>query len=389
VLISGQLRTPAAAGQTVSLYQQLAGVGGAFVKIAQTHTDTHGLYEFANTEQNVQTNRSWFVNAAGGNTAASRTVFEPVSALVTVSASAVSGVTGQPVVFTGTVTPNHGGELVRLQQQTGSSAKWQTVGTALLGSGSQFSISHKFRLAGVRSVRVLFPGDVRNASGASGPITIIIQQRQIPGFTVLTSSPLIDYGQAQPVTITGVLDQAGSSNQPQANTPVTLWAQTAGHHQFSAIGDATTHNDGSYTFTPPAPTANTVYQVRTTVGGVRHTAPLLVGVSDAVTLLPSPSTTTAATAGRTVTFTGTVRPDKPGQKVYLQSTARDGAWHNVASSSIQPGGNFTFSWTFGKAGTYQFRGWVGDGQGNIGGASAPVTIQVSPATSAAGLPATS
>ena len=39
---------------------------------------------------------------------------------------------------------------------------------------------------------------------------------------------------------------------------------------------------------------------------------------------------------------------------------------------------FQFGWTFGKAGTYQFRARINGDRGNVGGASAPVTITVSP-----------
>ena len=47
---------------------------------------------------------------------------------------------------------------------------------------------------------------------------------------------------------------------------------------------------------------------------------------------------------------------------------------------------FQFGWTFGKAGTYQFRARItGDGV-NVGGASSPVAIQVPPLTNPSTLP---
>jgi hypothetical protein len=194
----------------------------------------------------------------------------------------------------------------------------------------------------------------------------------VPGFTIQSSDQLISYGQS--VTISGVRDQSSSSTTGEANTPVTLWARNAYQSQFTPIADTTTGSDGSYTFAPQVPSFNTVYQVRTTLAPRRHSAALFEGVQDVLTL--TPSSTTSEVGGR-VTFTGTVLPDKAGHVIYLQRLGADGNWHNEEVRFVTNASTFQFAWTFGKAGQYQFRARITGDRGNVGGASAPVTITVS------------
>ena len=72
--------------------------------------------------------------------------------------------------------------------------------------------------------------------------------------------------------------------------------------------------------------------------------------------------------------------------IYLQRLGADGNWHNEEVRFVTNASTFQFGWTFGKAGTYQFRARITGDRGNVGGASAPVTITVSPAVSTIGLP---
>ena len=99
----------------------------------------------------------------------------------------------------------------------------------------------------------------------------------------------------------------------------------------------------------------------------------------------TPSSTTSEIGG-SVTFTGTVLPDKAGHVIYLQRLGADGNWHSEEVRNVTNASTFQFGWTFGKSGTYEFRARIYGDRGNVGGASAPVTIQVSPATSTATLP---
>ncbi|MBV8947547.1 MAG: hypothetical protein JOZ95_19115, partial [Solirubrobacterales bacterium] len=224
VFIYGHLNVTPVAGQTIILYHHLAGSGLGYTKVGQTTTDSHGFYEFTRAENVVMTNRSWFVREAGIHQIHSRTVFERVAALVSLSASTSSAVTGQPVVFTGHVDPSHAGEPVVLQQET-ASGEWRDLKSGRLDRGSNYAITYRWRFAGDHTVRVLFGSDARNISGAANPVTVAVQQKQIPGFTINSSDQLISYGQS--VTISGVLDSAATS------TPVTLWARNAYQTQFT------------------------------------------------------------------------------------------------------------------------------------------------------------
>ena len=101
---------------------------------------------------------------------------------------------------------------------------------------------------------------------------------------------------------------------------------------------------------------------------------LFQGVQDVVQLFASSST---STVDGHITFTGTVSPDKGGHVIYLQKLGKDGDWHNVEARFVNNASTFQFGWTFGTAGTKEFRARITGGPVNIGAASAPVTIVVS------------
>ena len=374
VFIYGHLNVAPVARQKIILYRDLAGSWRGYTKVSQTTTDSHGFYEFTRAEDVVMTNRSWFVREAGVHQIHSRTLFERVAALVSLSASTSNAVTGQPVVFTGHVGPSHASEPVVLQQET-ASGDWRDLKSGRLDGGSNYSITYRWRFAGDHTVRVLSRGDLRNIGAVANPVTVAVQQQQMPGLTINSSDQLASYGQS--ATMSGVLDSA------PANTPVTLWARNAYQSRFIPIADATTGSGGSYTFAPQVPAYDTVYIVRTTLAPHRHSAALFEGVQDVLTL--TPSSTTSEIGGR-LTFPGTVLPDKAGHIVYLQRLGADGEWHNEEVQFVTNASAFAFGWTFGNAGTYQFRARITGDRANIGGASAPVSVQVSPATSTSSLP---
>jgi hypothetical protein len=366
VFIYGRLSVPPVAGQTIVLYHHLAGSGLGYTRVGVTTTDSRGYYEFTRAEDVVWTNRSWFVREAGIHQIHSRTVFERVAADVSMAASTTTAVTGQPVTFTGTVTPNHAFERVILQEQD-NAGNWRDLKSSRLDGGSNYAITYHWAFAGDHTVRVLFPSDDRNIAGTANPITVAVQQKQVPGFTINSSDQLISYGES--VTISGVL-----TNAP-VNTPVTLWARNAYQNHATPVADTTTGAGGSYMFAPQTPSYNTVYVVRTTLAPHRHSAASFEGVEDVLSMTPS---STTSQIGGHVTFTGTVLPDKAGHVIYLQRLGSDGNWHNEEIRLVTNASTFQFGWTFGKAGSFEFRARITDGGGNVGGASTPVTIQVAP-----------
>ncbi len=369
VLVYGQLNAPPVAGQTIILYHHVAGSHTGFTRIGRTTTDAHGFYSFARPDGLVQTNRAWFTRELGGQHMHSRTVYERVSALVSLTANTTNADTRQPIVFSGHVDPNHAFEFVYLQEQNGATDNWHTLKSARLAPGSNYSVAYSWRTPGARDVRVVFRGDLRNIRGESDPVTVTIQQHQVADFTINTSAPIIPEGSM--ATISGVLCQPGTTT-PEPSTSVTLWGRVAGQAHFSALESTTTGSDGSYSFVEK-PGQNTLYQVRTTFKPHRHSAVLFEGVRDVLALSASP---TSVISGQPVTFTGSVTPDKAGDVVYLQRLGVDGDWHTVGVHFVRHDSTFEFVRSFGAAGAKTFRARIPGDPENVGGASNAVTINV-------------
>lgn len=374
VLIYGQLNTAPVGGQTIVLFHHIGGSHAGYTRIGSATTNAAGFYEFTRAEGVVLTNRSWFVRQDGIHTVHSRTVHERVAALVSLTANETTGDTNHPVLFTGHVTPNHRSERVFLQEQDGLAGnQWETVANGLIGPGSTYAIANRWRLPGVRDVRVVFRGDVRNTTGSSDTVSVAIEQAQVPSFTI-GASPADVVPDGSSVTISGVLDQPGGDT-PAPATAVTLWGHRA-DQAYQAIATTATGTDGSYSFPLTgglAPSHNEIYQVRTTLAPHRHSAQLFEGVKDAVTVTPS---SVSSTVGAQVSFTGTVTPDKAGHSVYLQRLGADGDWHAVAVGVVAASSSYSFTWTFGTPGSKQFRVRIPGGPENVGGASPAVTITV-------------
>lgn len=366
VLIYGQLTGSDIGNQTITLYHRVNPSHG-FVPIGKTRTNTFGFYELTRQEGLVYSNRSWFVRGPGA--AHSRTIREQVQALVSLQANRTITDTRTPIVFSGHVTPDHTFERVFLQVQRGSGDQWRTVASDRLNGSSNYTISRAWRIPGARAVRTLLRGDDRNVRSASDPIAIIVQQAQVPDFTIASSAPVINVDQS--ATISGVLYETGTKN-PKPDTPVTLCGRTAGQ-PFSCDTAGVTGSDGSYSFSV-APEHNEMYFVETTLAPRRHTAKLFEGVRDVVTLAAS---SPSATAGQPVTFTGTVTPDQAGDTVYLQRLGADGDWHTVGVHTVSANSTFQFVRNFGDAGTKTFRAWVLPDPANLGGASNSVAVSVS------------
>jgi hypothetical protein len=367
VLIYGQLTGSDTGGQTITLYHRV-NPSPHFVPIGRAKTNSFGFYEFTRAEGIVYFNRSWFVRGPGSSH--SRTIHERVGALVSMQANQAVTDTRQPIVFSGHVTPNHAFQRVFLQVQHGSGDRWRTVDSARLDAGSSYSVSRRWRIPGDRTVRVVLRGDARNIRSVSDPLAIVIEQAQVPDFTISSSDPVITIGES--AMISGRLYMPGTK-KPEPNAPVTLCGRTAAEPVFMCDTAGVTGSDGSYSFNV-TPVHNEVYFVQTTLPPHRHSARLFQGVRDAVTLTASTSSTSAA---RPVTFSGTVTPNQAGDTVYLQRLGADGDWHTVAIDRVRADATFQFVRAFGYAGSKTFRAWVLPDPANLGGASPSVAVNVS------------
>jgi hypothetical protein len=367
VLIYGRLEGPGHGDQLITLYHRINPDPG-FTVIGHTTTNSLGEYEFIRPDGLVQTNRNWFVRGPG--LTHSRTVHERVDALVSLAASSPTGLTRHPIVFSGHVTPDHAGSVVALQEQNGSTDGWRTLKRGIVGAGSNYNISFAWRVPGAYDLRVVFRGDARNTAAASDVTSVVIQQTEVPDFTIQTSDPIVANGQS--VTISGTLFEPGTTTA-EPSTSVSLFAKVPETGDFRELTTTTTDASGDYSFANESSTTNELYLVKTTFAPHRHSAVLFEGVQDVVTMQSSSPT---STVGGQVTFTGSVSPDKAGHVIYLQRLGADDDWHTVAVSSVTAGSTYQFGWTFGTAGTKQFRARITGGPANVGGASAPVTIDV-------------
>jgi hypothetical protein len=366
VLIYGRLGDQQS-GQVIRLYHRIA-PNRQFTLIGTTKTVAGGRYEFIRAENVVETNRSWFVRGPAG--VHSHTVNERVAALVTLAANKNTSTTRHPIIFSGHLTPNHAGSVVLLQAEKGSSDNWRTLKRGVVGAGSTYQIAYAWRTPGARNVRVLFRGDKRNTGAASDEMPVVIQQAQVPSFTINTSDPIVNDDQA--ATIYGTLFKGGSTSTPEPGQMVELFGHPSGGGPYRELQSKVTGNNGGYSFTVQS-TVNEWYEVRTVTAPHRSTAQLFEGVQDKVTMVPSSST---STVGARVRFTGGVSPDKAGHVIYLEKLGRDDQWHTVSRSVVHNNSTFAFGWTFGTAGVKQFRARIAGGPANVGGASSAVTVDV-------------
>jgi hypothetical protein len=366
VLIYGRLLGRGAANQRIVLWHRID-PHARFTVIGRTETDGAGRYEFTRLNGIVQSNRSWYVT--GPALSHSQTVHERVSAEVTLSPSSEQATTRHPITLSGRVSPGHAGEPIEIQAQKGSSTQWHTIKTGKLSASSTYSIPFAWRFPGQRNVRAVFAGDRRNTRGVSSVSTVIVEQTEVPDFTIGSSDPVV--ADQTPVTISGKL-LAPSGNAPEPGVSVALYASTPGRHNWSETQTTTTAADGSYRFTVQGST-NELYQARTTFAPARRSAAVYQGVQDVVSITPS---TTSAVVGKRVTFSGNVAPGKPGDAVYLERLGKDGNWHIVKSSTLDGASDYSIGWTFGTPGDKQVRVQaLGDPQ-NVTGASVAVPIAV-------------
>jgi len=367
-----------AGGQTVTLYEHVAGTAG-YVPAKSTTTDGHGFYVLSSAA--LTANTSFYVRSHGAQSGHRKV---RVAAQVTFSGPPEGAqiLTGAPnqVTFTGTVNPADEGARVILQRQNATTGgEWRRIGVGLVQAGGNYSITHTFRVPGDASIRVLVRSSGLNIPSPSNEIEYAISQAQNPNLTINSSADPISYGQQ--VTISGTL--ANGHNQP-----VTLWAHTD-QRGFTPVTQVMTDASGNYTFPAQSPVNNTFYEVRSQSVCVRapcqapilRSAVLYEGVKDVLTAQVSATT---IQAGQPLTFSGTVAPDHTGHVIYLErQNAAGTGYHVVQVGRVLPGSTYMIMHQIYVPGTKVFRVKIPGGPENEGAVSAPFTIQVTPAPASA------
>jgi hypothetical protein len=392
------------AGQTVRLYHHLVGLPG-FTYVQRTKTDANGFYELARADGVVETNRAWFVRSHGAQSASKRI---RVAAQIGLNGPAEGSqlLTGpaNKVTFTGTVSPADVGARVILQRQDAlTGGEWRRIDSGFVqpGGNSQpggsFTIVHTFRFPGDANIRVLVRSQRRNIPSTSSPLAYVISQAQNPSLSIVASTDPILFGQS--VTISGTLS-VGSGERP-----VTLLARTRGQ-RFAPVAQAMTNAGGEYSFPAQAPGNSTFYRVisagnpcppparaattacpmllRKPEPRVVQSAVLYEGVRDILTAQVSATT---VQAGQPLTFSGGVAPDQSGHVIYLErENAAHNGFHVVQVSEVASGSTYSIVHRVYDAGTKVFRVYIPGGPENLGAASQPFTITVTPAPASALMP---
>ncbi|MDQ6744428.1 MAG: alkaline phosphatase family protein [Actinomycetota bacterium] len=140
-----------------------------FTRVLVTRTRRGGRYVIVRRGGVVQTNRRWYVVARGRR---SRTMFQRVHALVTLSASSMSVDPGTTVTFSGHVEPRHAFGNVRLEQQFGSG--WRLVARVRLNRSSDYSVSEQLATAGTLAFRTVLDRDPRNIRSTSPTVPVTV-----------------------------------------------------------------------------------------------------------------------------------------------------------------------------------------------------------------------
>ncbi len=366
------------AGQTVTIYQRIG--LHAPLAIGTTTTTTDGYYSYVAAAP----------AASGSYYAVADSVRSPARLVRVAPQVTLSGPTETKALFTGvanrvsfsgTVDPGAAGALVVLQREAATAnEEWLTIQRGVVRAGGTFDLVHVFAVPGDANIRaVVRPFGYDMVYGASTSLSYVITQRENPLLTLsatsaATSSDPIFYG--QPVTLGGTV--AGG-----AGKPVTLLARTA-HSLFSPLASMTAGANGQYSF-QQAPQQNTFYRVRAADGTT--SAVLFEGVKF---VLSAASSATSLPAGQTLTFSGTVTPYQAGHIVYLERQNASGTgWHVVAVSTLtapvapSTAASYSIGWTVFGSGKQVYRVKVPGDPVNLGAASEPFSVEVTPAPAAA------
>jgi hypothetical protein len=155
-----------AAGQTVTLLTRSA--GGAFVEVAKETTDASGGYTFTQTPL-----QSAYYRVTDA-TAQSTTLFVGVAFALASTAAPTTIDAGQPLTFSGTLTPAPVGQALYLESEHSDGVRFHVIAVGTVGSDFEYAIVHSFDSAGTNILRVTAPGDRQHQPSTSAPFTITV-----------------------------------------------------------------------------------------------------------------------------------------------------------------------------------------------------------------------
>jgi len=370
---------PETAGETVTVQETVA--GHLTKVIGTTTTMTSGYYSYVAPAPTANAIFHTFVGNTGSPTRQVNVAPEVTISGPPESTTLFTGVANR-VTFAGTVSPAATGAEVVLQREAATANEdWVAIQRGIVGPGGAYAFLHTFLVPGDANIRVLVRARGRfTVYGVSSSLSYAISQHENPlltlsvaasGSAALSGDPIL-YGQA--ITLSGVL--AGG-----ADKPVTLLARTVGG-AFVAIASATADSSGHYQF-ETTPLQDTSYRVLASNG--THSSVLFEGVKYRLTAEIS---ATSLEDGQAFTVSGFVTPYHAGHLVYLERQNVSGnGYHVVAVAKLTPSGTGAASYSVAHAvfgvGRQLYRIKVPGDPGNLGAASAPFAVEVTPAPAAA------
>jgi hypothetical protein len=146
------------------------GAHGKYAPVTTTTTDGSGKYSFA--AQSPKASTFYRVQGAGRTSAV---LYQGVKYVLTAASSASSVTSGQPLTFTGTVTPVKAGHQIYLEKQNASGSSFHVVAVGTVAGDGTYSITRSFFTPGSYVLRVKIPGDSENGGTASTtfPTTVV------------------------------------------------------------------------------------------------------------------------------------------------------------------------------------------------------------------------
>lgn len=164
VTISGTLAGPSGAGLTLWERPRLS---RKYVVVGTATSGTAGAYAFA--PQTPAQSAFYKVTGAGKTSAV---LYEGVRDVLEAKVSASTVQAGQPLTFTGTVSPAEPGHVVYLQIQNPLGIGFHVVEVGTESGTGSFSIVHSPYIAGVKQFRIKVPGDPAYEGAASPVLTV-------------------------------------------------------------------------------------------------------------------------------------------------------------------------------------------------------------------------
>lgn len=172
-------------GQSVTIHGSAAGLAGrsltllarvrqqhGFAAVTKTTTNATGEYSFPAQSPTTSTFYKVQTGADVAHSERSAVLFEGVKDVLSASVSPNPVQAGQPLTFSGTITPALVGHIVYLERQNATGNGFHVVQVAAIGAGSAYTLTYTSYSSGTAVFRVRVPGGPANQGAVSQPFTI-------------------------------------------------------------------------------------------------------------------------------------------------------------------------------------------------------------------------